>query len=266
MPIKEYLSSINLTDKLYGLFKTDKCASELRKFDCPSDDEIWHYLGFYKEGVVTLCEKNIQSESKKLSESIRLNMTQTHIYWAIEELVRLHEHAHHLFFNLRWRNYQSDGAWPFKSQAKTMLAKLGKQRGITPNLEVHERFEGSKGLRSILDLPTPLQNKYYNDIYDKSTIESLAQFAVYYMIRRNERLRMVFNQLDEISPKEYRYWNDISNSCKGYRVYGKITVVPYVFNVVTSVLSSIGLNPGVVPTNITIDDVLNSLKHLSERS
>ena len=151
MPIKEYLSSINLTDKLYGLFKTDKCASELRQFNCPSDDDIWHYLGFYKEGVVTLCEKNIQSEAKKLSESRSLNMTQTRIYWAIEELVGLHEHAHHLFFNLRWRNYQSDGAWPFKSQAKTMLAKLGKQRGITPNLEVHERFDNTKSLRSILD-------------------------------------------------------------------------------------------------------------------
>jgi hypothetical protein len=193
-------------------------------------------------------------------------MTQTQIYWAIEELVRLHEHAHHLFFNLRWRNYQSDGAWPFKSQAETLLVKLAKQRGITPNLKVHERFDNTKSLRSILDLPTPLKGKYYIGIYDKSIIESLAQFAVYHMIRKNDSLRIVFNQLDEISPKEYRYWKDISKSCKGYRDYGEITVVPYVFNVVTSVLSSTGLNPGVVPTNITIEDVLDSLKHLSERS
>ena len=157
------MSSINLTDNLYDLFKTDNCASELRQFDCPSDDDIWHRLGFYKIGVVTLCEKNIQSESKKLSESRSLNMTQTQIYWAIEELVRLHEHAHHLFFNLRWRNYQSDGVRPFKSQAEMMLAKLGKQRGITSNLNVHERFEGSKGLRSILDLSTQLQGKYYKE-------------------------------------------------------------------------------------------------------
>ena len=154
------MSSINLTNNLYDLFKTDKCASELRQFDCPSDDDIWHRLGFYKVGVVILCEKNIQSEAKKLSESRCLNMTQTQIYWAIEELVRLHEHAHHLFFNLRWRNYQSDGAWPFKSQAETMLAKRAKQRGITQNLKVHERFEGSKGLRSILNLLTPLQVKF----------------------------------------------------------------------------------------------------------
>ena len=262
MPMKEYLSNINLTDKLYALFKTDKCASELRKFDCANNDAIWHRLGFYKESTVILCENNIQSEAKKLFESSRLNMTQTQIYWAIEELVRIHEHAHHLFFNLQWRNFKSNGAWPFKSQAATMLVKLGNLRGTNPNLKVHERFEGSESLRSILGLSSPLQDKNYNGIYDKTIIESLPQFAVYYMIKRNEWLRMVFNQLDQNSPKEYRRWNDIFNSCKGYSVYDKITVVPYVFNVVTSVLLSPGLNPGVVPTNITIDDVLDSLKHL----
>ena len=49
----------------HDAYKTDNCASELRQFDCPSDDDIWHRLGFYKIGVVTLCEKKHSKRVKK---------------------------------------------------------------------------------------------------------------------------------------------------------------------------------------------------------
>lgn len=261
MPMKKYMSGINLTDKLYGLFKTDKCASELRQFDCPSDDDIWHYLGFYKEGLVTLCEKKIQSEAKKLSESRRLNMTQTRIYWAIEELVRLHEHAHHLFFHLRWRTYIINGKYPFIVQSSVMLTKLGELRGIKVNLEAHKKYEATQIHRSIL------VDQQVQSSFEKEFIESLPQFAVYLMIRGNAELEGVFKALDDISPPEYKHWRDISDNCKGYEEDDEITVIPFVFNVVTSVLSSNGLiNNLSDPSSITIEEVLESLRCLSEGS
>lgn len=76
-----------------------------------------------------------------------------------------------------------------------MLVMLGKQRGITPNLKVHERFDRSKGLRFISGLSTPLQERDHNIIYDEAIIEFLPSFAVYSMIIRNVWLRMVFNHL-----------------------------------------------------------------------
>ena len=182
-------------------------------------------------------------------------MTQTQIYWAIEELVRLHEHAHHLFFNLQWRNYKTNGKLPFIVQSSATLTKLVAQKDIKVSLKLHKEYEKTQILRSSL-------NRQVQSCFKEAVIESVPQFAVYFMIKGNPELEDVFSELDKISPPVYRYWNDISNSCEGYRVYGKITVVPYVFNVVTSVLSSTGLNPWVVPTNITIDDVLDSLKHL----
>ena len=254
------LSSINLTDKLYSLFKTDNCASELRQFDCPSDDDIWHYLGFYKEGVVTLCEKNIQSESKNLSESRSLNMTQTQIYWAIEELVRLHEHAHHLFFDLRWRTYISNGKPTFIFKSSVLLAKLRRQEGTNVYLKSHTEYEKTSILRSILDLKV-------RSCFEKAVIESLPQFAVYFMIRGNAELEGVFKALDDISPPEYKHWKDIFNNCKAYQEDDEITVIPFVFNVVTSVLSSNGLiNNLSDPAIITIEEVLESLRCLSEGS
>ena len=261
------MSWINLTDRLYGLFKTDKHANEVRKMDCPkiifSNNEvvenIWELLGYYKEETATLCETNIQATAEELSKSKKLKMSKTKIYWAIEELVRLHEHAHHLFFNLQWRNYKTNGKLPFIVQSSAALTKLVAQKDIKVSLKLHKEYEKTQILRSSL-------NRQVRPCFEEAVIESVPQFAVYFMIKSNPELEDVFSELDKMSPPVYRYWNDISNSCKGYRVYGKITVVPYVFNVVTSVLSSTGLNPGVVPNNITIDDVLDSLKHLSERS
>ena len=256
------MSILNLTDKLYCLFKTDKYASELRKFDCPNDDDIWHYLGFYKKGKVTLCESNIQSEAKKLFESNHLNMPQTKIYWAIEELVRLHEHPHHLFFNLQWRNYKSNGKLPFIVQSAAALTKLEEQKDIKVSLKLHKEYEKTKIFRSVLDQQVLTPKGFENEV-----IESLAQFAVYYMIKGNTELKYVFKELDNISPPDYRYWKDIFKSCRGYREVDGISVIPFVFNVVTSVLSSNGLMKNVTdPTKISIKNVLDSLTNLSKVS
>jgi hypothetical protein len=253
------LSILNLTDELYLLFKTDKYASELRKCTCQDGESIWHKLGSYEDGTVILCENNLQIQAKVLYESSDLKMTQTKIYWAIEELVRLHEHAHHLFFNLQWRNYKSNGKLPFIVQSSAALTKLVAQKDIKVSLKLHKEYEKTQILRSILDqqvLPLP---RFENEV-----IESLSQFAVYYMIKGNAELEDVFKELDNLSPPDYRHWNDIFKSCKGYREVDEIAVVPFVFNVVTSVLSSNGLMKNVTdPTNITIKNVLDSLRSLS---
>ena len=264
------MSWINLTDRLYGLFKTDKHANEVRKMDCPkmifSDNEvvgkIWEILGYYEKemGTVTLCETNIQATAEELSKSKESKLSKTKIYWAIEELVRLHEHAHHLFFNLQWRNYKTNGKLPFIVQSSAALTKLVAQKDIKVSLKLHKEYEKTQILRSSL-------NRQFRSCFEEAVIESVPQFAVYFMIRGNAELEGVFKALDDISPPEYKHWRDISDNCKDYEEDDEITVIPFVFNVVTSVLSSNGLiNNLSDPVIITIEEVLESIGCLLEGS
>lgn len=261
------MSWINLTDRLYGLFKTDKHANEVRKMDCPkiifSNNEvvenIWELLGYYKEETATLCETNIQATAEELSKSKKLEMSKTKLYWAIEELVRVHEHAHHLFSNLQWRNYKSNGKLPFIVQSSVALSKLVAQKDIKVSLKLHNEYEKTQIPRSILDqqvLPPPR--------FEYEVIESLPQFAVYYMIKGDAELGDVFKELDNLSPPDYRHWKYIFKSCRDNSGVDGISVVHYVFNLVISLLCLNGLMKNVTDaTKISIKDVLDSLRGLS---
>ena len=127
-------------------------------------------------------------------------------------------------------------------------------------LKLHKEYEKTQILRSTLD-------RQVRSCFEEAVIESVPQFAVYCMIKGNAELEGVFKALDDISPPEYKHWRDISDNCKGYEEDDEITVIPFVFNVVTSVLDSNGLiNNLSDPSSITIEEVLESLRCLSEGS
>ena len=241
-------------------------AAEKRKPNCKplniSEDpeengDLWDLLGCYKNHSVILCENNIQKAAEALFKYQELGIHQTKIYWAIEELVRLHEHAHHLFFCLRWRSLSINvGYFPFLVQAGELLLAEGKRRKVNTQIEIHKNYEKTAMLRGSLgdDIESKLQQ------FQQEIIESVQQFVVHNFAESNEVLNKVFNALDQHSPKIYRHWKEIDeaiskNSAK------KRMIIPALYNLITAVLVSPALQnaTGNMGSRVTLDDLLESI-------
>lgn len=226
---------INLTDELYFLFPDTKKAKELRVekgnkrygLEClpkPGNDSIWDILGEYlcDPDLVILCEDNILEQSEKLSRIEELNLDETEIYWAIEELVRLHEHAHHLFFCRDWivpAEAINQPPKPDSTQLVSLLDKLIKRELNRQNLgnnqsstkKVSKVARNLLAIGSILELGQVPRCKVQS-LYAKDVIESVPEFVTHSMIDGLDwRLERVFEALDRGHPPQYLGWRGIVN-------------------------------------------------------
>ena len=232
---------LNLTDGLYSLFHSrDRATEEVRR-DCSpitdlGDDKIWDLLGYYEiaSGRVVLCENNIQNAANKIHKDEIRDIPRTRIYWALWELVRLHEHAHHLFFRTSWKNMRSHGSYhPFIANRTIILAEEGKRLKQSVSLKAHERAELMETQRNLLGVPiAPI--KYSDDI-----IESLPQFATRAMMAGvDDTFREIFDAIDGHQPAQYRHWSEVEKEVKECEGSYKFSV-PCVYNL-SRVLGSPG--------------------------
>lgn len=173
----------SLVLKLSSLPESEYHPVPERTSNIKHGDGIWDRLGYYSEGIVSICDKNIcdfldKQKVSELPEKIGVGMLSSEakrncLFSLLREITRLHEHAH----------------------AYLHLAKIG---GVIP-----ERWEGYY----------PIHRGWFFDL-PKEVNEPLAEFIVRSIVESSEFKQpyvVIFDELDKPhnTPEYYRKWRDI---------------------------------------------------------